>query len=89
MQSEGNILSCADDTLVFNTTDTWQGQKVKSQEDFNRIIESFESNELTLNADKIRYLPFTSWTSKLPDMGPLMLDNGVSIPENFLSSIWV
>lgn len=81
LDTEGVVLSFADDTVIFYNAASWQELKTKSESDFRKIVEWFRFNKLTLNVEKTRYLPFTSYCSKLPNLGSLNIDTTISVPE--------
>lgn len=55
--------------------------KVNAEADFKIIKDWFTHNKLTLNTGKTKYLPFTSYTSSLPDKDPLCINQITQIPE--------
>lgn len=81
INSTGKILSFADDTAVLYTGNSWETLKIEAETDFKKIKIWFQYNKLTLNCDKTKYLPFTSYTNTLPDIGPLKINEDVQIPE--------
>lgn len=76
MPSKGKILSFADDTAIVYTEDSWSKVRSIAEEDFAVIKKWFNTNLLTINFSKTRYLPFTSYQSHLPNFGPLNIDTG-------------
>lgn len=78
---EGTMLSFADDTAVLYTSESWGELKIKMEKDLKKIKRSFDYNLLTINYKKSHYLPFTSYTNYLPNMGPLLIDINAKILE--------
>lgn len=81
IKTEGDIISFADDTAILYESNTWQELKTLVENDFLKIEKWFRYNKLTLNFDKTKYLPFSSYTSGLPNMGPLKIGDSYEIPE--------
>lgn len=81
IDTAGTILSFADDTAILYTEKTWELLKTKTESDFKKIQQWFQYNKLTLNCDKTKYLPFTSYANNLPNLGPLSIDQNQQIPE--------
>lgn len=81
IDTAGTILSFADDTAVLYTEKTWEDLRTKAESDFKKIQQWFQYNKLTLNCDKTKYLPFTSYANNLPNFGPLNIDQNQQIPE--------
>lgn len=85
LESTGKILSFADDTAIFYSANTWSELKNKAEIDFKNIKRWFDFNKLTLNCEKTKYLPFASYSTGLPNMGNLSIDNNSSIKEGEFS----
>lgn len=81
LNSAGEILSFADDTAVFYSADTWQNLKQIVVDDFTNIKNWFDSNMLTINSMKTKYLPFTSLANNLPNFGPMNITATLIIEE--------
>lgn len=81
MKKKGEVISFADDTAILYEDDSWLKFKSKTERDLSIIKQWFEVNKLTLNLKKTKYLPFASYKSSLPQMGPLAVNNQTSIPE--------
>lgn len=81
LNTAGTILSFADDTAVLYKAESWPELKKKAEKDFKLIKRWFQENTLTLNCEKTKYLPFTSYSNNLPNMGPLTIDEFTKIPE--------
>lgn len=77
----GTILSFADDTAILYEADSWHNLKEKVEKDLKQIKHWFQYNKLTLNCEKTKYLPFTSYSNHLPNMGSLIIDSETQIPE--------
>lgn len=71
MKNCGNIISYADDTVILYEADTWAELKLKIEREFLNIKHWLEANTLTLNMQKSFYLPFSSYESGLPNLGPI------------------
>lgn len=81
MNKKGEVISFADDTAVLYEGDTWEELKLEVERDLLRIKNWLQQNKLTINTEKTKYLPFASYSSGLPQMGNLKVDNNTSIPE--------
>lgn len=81
LKVEGTIISFADDTVILYKSDTWQNLKNKAENDFKNIKKWFDYNLLTINYNKTNYLPFTSYSNHLPNLGPLKVEESIEIPE--------
>lgn len=81
MNSVGEVISYADDTAIFYSSDGWNSLKRKAEEDLRKITNWFQINKLSLNASKTKYLTFTSYARDLPNMGSLNVSGDISIPE--------
>lgn len=81
LKVEGTIISFADDTVILYKSDTWQNLKNKAENDFKNIKKWFDYNLLTINYNKTNYLPFTSYSNHLPNLGPLKIEETIEIPE--------
>ena len=76
LPSEGKIVSFADDTVIMYTESTWAKVKAKAEKDFATFKKWFDTNVLTINCNKTKYLPFTSYQIHLPNLGPFAIDSG-------------
>lgn len=81
LKTTGTILSFADDTAIWYESNSWDNLKIESERDFNNIKNWFQRNKLTLNVEKTKYLPFTSYAANLPNIGALTIDENTEIPE--------
>lgn len=81
INTNGSILSFADDTAVWYESESWTDLKIKAENDFKNMKIWFQQNKLTLNIEKTKYLPFSSYVTGLPSMGPLTIDENTEIPE--------
>lgn len=66
LNTEGMIISFADDTAIFYESDSWDNLREKVQNDFTNIKQWFDYKLLSLNFEKTVYIPFTSYNSTLP-----------------------
>lgn len=67
IESRGDKISFADDTAILYSSHSWNDLKVIAEEDFSRIIKWMDSRLLTINISKTFYVPFTSYSSYLPE----------------------
>lgn len=65
MSGCGKIVSFADDTAIFYKSHSWEALKMDVERDFSRVVEWFDSNLLTVNMDKTKFLTFTSYQQNL------------------------
>lgn len=77
----GRVLCFADDVALFCESDSWNTLKAEAEKDFSNLDMWFRYNKLTINLEKTRYLPFASYSSGLPHIGPLMVTPNLHIPE--------
>lgn len=70
---DGDIISYADDTVILYEDATWTSLQNKVQKDFPIIVNFFSTKLLTINAQKTFFLPFTSYSSNLPDFSKLLI----------------
>lgn len=77
----GKIISFADDTAIFYRDKTWAALRQQAEGDFKSVSLWFQQNKLSLNVSKTKYIPFASYVSGLPDMGPLDISQNISIPS--------
>lgn len=66
LDSAGTILGFADDTVILYDSDTWNRLRDTISADLPQILNWLDNNLLTLNIDKTKYLPFSSYVSGLP-----------------------
>lgn len=78
----GTMVSFADDTAILYTSDTWTNLKNIVESDLKRIKQCFDYNLLTINYQKTKYLPFSSYANGLPNFGNLKIDNSTEISES-------
>lgn len=71
---KGQILSFADDTTITYAADDWNSLKKLAEEDFKEVKHWFDYNLLTINYEKTKYLPFTTYLNNLPNLGPLSIN---------------
>lgn len=64
--SNGRIFSYADDTAVVFSGSTWDEVYKHAQKDLVQIAYWLDSNLLTLNSDKTKYICFTNYESSQP-----------------------
>lgn len=82
LNTTGKIISFADDTAILYTSSTWQLLKENIETDFPKISAWLQSNKLSLNYNKTKYLPFCSYKSGLPNVGPLNVGLNYQIMED-------
>nr|CAH7738545.1 unnamed protein product [Callosobruchus chinensis] len=73
LQCSGKVVSFADDTAIVYTADTWEALKIEAEGDLKTVFNFLQSKLLTVNFTKTYYLPFTSYSSNLPEMKPLII----------------
>lgn len=81
LPSNGKIIGFADDIVVTYRDDSWQGLKSKAEKDFSHIKNWFDDRKLTINMNKTKYLPFTSYSNSLPNLGNLNTMSNMQIAE--------
>lgn len=81
LELQGEIICYADDAAIFYSSSSWFELKNKAEQDLHQIQQWFRYNKLTLNVAKTKYLTFSSYSSGIPNMGPLREANGVEIEE--------
>lgn len=72
------IIGFADDMAVIYES---ENLKTKPTNDFKYICDWFKYNKLTLKSEKMSYLPFTSYTNHLSNLGLLKIDDVISVLE--------
>lgn len=82
MKIFGKIIAFADDVVLMAEERTWEKLKENIEFDLSVVSRWFRQNGLTLNAKKTSYLPFTSYESSQPDLGPLKIDDQEYIHES-------
>lgn len=75
------IVSFDDDTAILCKGEAWNSFKKVSECDKMVVKTWYQSYLLTLNVNKTKYLPFSSYDSGLPELGPLLIDQDTAIPE--------
>lgn len=78
IETEGHIVSFADDSAIFYQSNDWVQLKNKVETDFVKIMKFFDSKLLTVNFTKTYFMPFCSYQSTLPmyDSIKIILDEG-------------
>lgn len=71
----GEIISYADDTVILYEDVTWGSLKNKVEKDFETIADFLSARLLTINAQKTHFIPFTSYSSHLPDFTKLLINS--------------
>lgn len=67
MKKRGKIISFANDTVLTYEQNTWEEVIRAAENDFERINYWFMANELTVNLNETKYLPFGSYITDLPN----------------------
>lgn len=75
LQINGDVVSFADDTVLFFQADDWFQLKNIVETEMAKIIHYFKSKLLTINVTKTYYVPFTSLDSNLPTFTKLDIKN--------------
>lgn len=78
---QGTITSFADDTVITYTSASWVDLKCKIENDFQNLEKWLQFNKLTINYKKTKYLPFCSYKTGLPQLGPINIGNNIAICE--------
>lgn len=81
VKNTGNIISFADDTAVQYYADSWTELEQKAKNDILQLKKWFDYNHLILNLEKTKYLPFASYITGLPTIGPIKITECTEIPE--------
>lgn len=66
VDTEGEVISFADDTVVFYKDSSWANLKKKVELDFINLIKWLNSRLLTINFKKTFFMPFSCYSDKLP-----------------------
>lgn len=74
LETNGEIITFADDTVVYYKDTDWTKLKQKVETDFTRIKKWFNNKILTINFDKTFFLPFSSYKNKLPTYNTLEIN---------------
>lgn len=72
---KGSIISFADDTAIYFTGNSWEEVRHTVEVDLKVIKDWFDENLLTININKTTYLPFCSYTNKLPSFSEICISN--------------
>lgn len=80
-ETEGQMISFADDTVIFYKGNTWEEVKRTAEKDLGRIKRLFDSKKLTINYEKTYYLPLSSYATSLPSFQALSVPNNSSVIE--------
>ena len=78
---QGKLHSFADDTVIYYEEYNWDTLISTIKKDFIKINDWFSKNLLTINFKKTKYLPFTSYINKLPNIGTIKINNNIKIDE--------
>ena len=73
--TSGEIITFADDTVVYYEDKSWKELKDKTESDFTKLKKWFNSKILTLNIQKTFFLPFASYKSGLPNYNSLLISD--------------
>lgn len=79
---KGEIMSFADDTVIFFEDNNWRDLKQKIEIEMSKLIHFFNYRLLTVNVSKTYYIPFTSYSANLPDYNFLTLSHYCSCPTS-------
>ncbi len=80
LKLKGTLISFADDTVLFCKAKSWQLLKVQIEDDFVELKNWYQYNKLTLNVQKTKYMPFSTYKNFLPKLGNIKIAN-YEIPE--------
>lgn len=81
LNSQGKIISFADDTVIFYTACNWKSLRNKVEADLWTINKWFQENKLTLNKNKTKFVPFTSYVNNLPSFDDLKVEKNLIISK--------
>lgn len=73
MNTQGKIISFADDTVILYSGSSWENLKSVVEKDMEYILNCFSHKRLTINFDKTKYLPFTIYKNNLPNFTNLRI----------------
>lgn len=65
--SKGQIISYADDTAIFYEENSWANLEKTVSTDLQIILNWFNSNSVTVNIDKTKFLAFGCYKDSLPE----------------------
>lgn len=71
-----------DPVILYSAGSFFQQLKLKTEDNFKRIMEWFQFNKITLNVDKTEYLTFISYTNDLPNTGTVVMSTDTYIPNS-------
>lgn len=71
LNSEGKIISFADDTVVLYKSHSWDSLRSLVQRDLTNIFQWFQNNTLTLNSNKTKYIAFSSYKVNTPSFNSI------------------
>lgn len=71
------MISFANENAVIHTAPTWTRLKVENN--IPIVAKWLQVNKLTINLDETCYLPFNSYNSGVPNLGPLNI--GLGLPN--------
>lgn len=87
LNTEGQIITFADDTVIYYKDVDWIKLKKKVETDFTHIKQWFNNRILTINFEKTFFVPFSSYKNKLATYNILEInEGGQTIRINFTSS---
>lgn len=67
LETTGDVISFADDTVIFFKDSTWQKLEQQVQGEMCKIFHFFKHKSLTVNFRKTCYVPFASFPKHLPE----------------------
>lgn len=73
LNTQGDIVSFADDTAIFYKGQTWLKLKEVIEQDFVKIAEWFNNRILTINFSKTFFVPFSCYQDTLPEFDNLQI----------------
>jgi len=79
--TKNNIISYADDTAILCTATDWDSVKVKAEEELARVKGWLDSNHLTLNISKTKFVAFSVLESKQPRFDSIKISQSESIEK--------
>lgn len=79
LNTEGKIISFADDTAFFYMSASWLGLKNTVERDLERILSWFRRYRFTMYIEKTKYMNFSIYANHLPDFTSIDVMQGEDI----------
>lgn len=75
LDTTGTLISFADDTVVLFTANSWDEVKQKAEKGMKLINKWFNENRVTMNVQKTKIIPFTSYEKYLPTYNTIIINS--------------